>query len=135
MTRSITTTRTVVLIAGVVQLILGLLFWADIGKSLVPLHITIGSILVLALWTLAVLCARAGAPIGLVILTVVWGLVLPFVGLGQKEVLVGSSHWIIQVVHVLLGLGALGLASILAARVLPRRTAPAWDDVHDSAGS
>jgi hypothetical protein len=127
MQRSITITRTVVLVAGIVQLILGLLFWGDIAKSLVPLHETIGSILVLALWTLAILCARLGAPVGLVILTVVWGLVVPVLGVTQEGLLRGSLHPIIQVIHLLLGIGAMGLASILAARVLPRQPGYAHD--------
>lgn len=133
MNRPIVISRTVVIVAGVVQLILGLLFWAGIGKGLVPVHAAIGIILVLSLLILTFLCARAGAPIGLVILTVIWSLVVPVVGLVQKQVLVGSAHWIVQVVHLLLGVGTMGLASILAARVLPREARTGWD-VQNPAG-
>jgi hypothetical protein len=133
MNRPIVISRTVVIVAGVVQLILGLLFWAGIGKGLVPVHAAIGIILVLSLLMLTFLCARAGAPIGLVILTVIWSLVVPVVGLVQKQVLVGSAHWIVQVVHLLLGVGTMGLASILAARVLPREARTGWD-VQNPAG-
>jgi hypothetical protein len=134
MNRSIVITRTVVIAAGVVQLVLGLLFWADIGKGLVPVHAAVGIILVLSLLALTFLCARAGAPIGLVVLTVVWSLAVPAIGLSQKQILVGSAHWIIQVVHLLLGLGAMGLASIIAARVLPREAKVGWD-ARDATGS
>ncbi|HEX5407783.1 MAG TPA: hypothetical protein VFX16_36405 [Pseudonocardiaceae bacterium] len=111
---------TVVIVAGIPQLVLGMLFWAGIGRGLIPVHETIGSVLVLSLLTLAILAARAGAPVGLVVLVIVWALVLPFVGIGQTDILVGSLHWIIQAIHLLLGLGAMGMASVLAARV-PRQ--------------
>lgn len=132
MHRSLSIARTVVLAAGVVQLVLGALFWAHVGKNLVPLHETIGSVLVIALWVVAILSARLGAPLGLVVLTIVWGLVVPFVGLAQEGWLRGSTHWIIQAIHLLLGLGTMGLASIVAARTRPRAATPAWD-AHDTA--
>jgi hypothetical protein len=127
MRRFITIARTIVIVAGIVQLVLGILLWGDLAKNLVPLHETVGSILVLALWTIAMLSARLGAPLGLVILTIVWGLVVPVIGVTQQGLLPGSPHPIIQVVHLLLGIGAMGLASILAARVPPREAGYAHD--------
>jgi hypothetical protein len=120
---SIAIARTVVIVAGLVQLVLGSLFWAGIGKGLIPVHVAIGTVFVLSLWALAFLAWRAGASTGLVILVAVWGLVLPVVGVGQENVLAGSAHWIIQVVHLLLGVAAMGLASMLAARVPTRQPA------------
>lgn len=124
MTKPITIARVIVIVAGVVQLILGSLFWAGIGTNLIPVHEAIGTILVLALWTLAYFSARAGAPIGLVVLAVVWGLVVPIVGVTQQSMLPGASHWIIQVVHLVLGLGAMGLASALAGTAHRRQAVP-----------
>jgi hypothetical protein len=114
MNRPIVIARTVVLVAGVLQLILGSLFWSGIATNLIPVHAAIGTILVLALWTLAYFAARAGAPRGLVVFTVVWGLILPVFGSLQTGILPGSLHWIIQVVHLLLGLSAMALSKILA---------------------
>ncbi|HEX5115338.1 MAG TPA: hypothetical protein VFW65_09095 [Pseudonocardiaceae bacterium] len=122
MNRPIVISRTAVLVAGALQLILGALFWSGIALNLVPVHATIGTILVLALWTLAYFAARAGAPKGLVILTVVWGLVLPVFGTLQGGILHGPLHWIIQVVHLLLGLAALALSKILADAAIRART-------------
>jgi hypothetical protein len=118
--KSLAIARIVVIVAGIAQLVLGSLFWAGIGTNLIHVHETIGGVFVLSLLTLAVLAARAGAPMGLVVLVVVWSIVLPFVGVGQTSVLVGSLHWIVQTVHLLLGLAAIGLASVLASRV-PRQ--------------
>jgi hypothetical protein len=135
MTKPVAITRAIVIAAGVVQLILGGLLWAGIGKNLVPVHATIGTILVLSLWTCAFFAARAGAPRGLVALAVVWGLIVPVVGVTQTSILPGSTHWIIQVVHVLLGLAAMGLAGALGSRIGPHdRTRAAWD-VRDPAQS
>lgn len=117
MQRTLIIARNVVLAAGMVQIVLGLLFWLDIATALVPVHITVGILLVLSLWLETFAAARLGAPPGLAILVALWGLVLPVVGIGQTSVLPGSAHWIVRVVHFALGLGALGLASVLATRV------------------
>jgi hypothetical protein len=106
--------------AGVVQLVLGLAFWTGNALGLVDLHQLVGILLVLGLWTLAALAARAGVQPGLVAVAAVWGLILPVVGLTQRELLPGSAHIVIEVVHLLLGLGAIGLAETLATRAKAR---------------
>ena len=105
---------------GVVQLVLGIVFWTGNALGLVDLHQLIGILLVLALWTQAALAHRAGVPAGLVAGAVVLGLIVPIVGLTQREVFPGSAHWVIQVIHLLLGLGLLGLAENLATRAKAR---------------
>lgn len=124
MPRSVAVTRTIVIIAGLLQLVLGMAFWAGALNGLVPVHMSIGIILVVSLWVLAFFAARAGVGPGLVVLAVVWGLAVPLLGVAQEGILKGSAHWIVQVVHLLLGLGAMGFASILASRAA-RQTVPA----------
>src|SRR5215207_4823283 len=104
-------------VVGVVQLALGLAFWTGNLLGLVDLHQLLGMLLVLAVWTLAALAAVPG---GLVAGAVVLGLVVPIVGLTQRELLPGSAHWLIQVLHLLLGIGLLGLAENLATRAKAR---------------
>jgi hypothetical protein len=106
----------VVRAAGVIQITLGLLFWTGNARGLVPLHMLIGFVLVLGLLVLAVLAARAGAPPGLVALAGVWVLVTPLLGLTQDQLLVGSAHWLVQVLHLLVGVAAIGLAEQLGRR-------------------
>lgn len=103
-------------ITGLIQIVLGALIWIGIGASLISVHIVSGSVLVLALWALAVVAARAGVERGLVVAAVAWGLILPVLGLTQQRLVPGPSHWLIQALHLLLGLGALGLAENLARR-------------------
>jgi hypothetical protein len=116
MRSTLTAIQMAVRVVGVTQLVLGLAFWTGNALGLVDLHQLLGILLVLALWTLAALAARAGMPAGLVAGAVVYGLVVPIVGLTQRELLPGSAHWVIQVVHLLLGLGLLGLAENLAVK-------------------
>jgi hypothetical protein len=103
-----------------VQLALGLAFWTGNLLGLVDLHQLLGILLVLALWTLAALAHRAGVPGGLVAAAGVWGLVVVIVGLTQRELLTGSAHWVIEVVHLLLGIGLVGLAERLATTAKAR---------------
>jgi hypothetical protein len=120
MRRATTTAQMLVRAVAVVQLVLGGLFWTGNALDLVPLHQTLGFLLVFGLWTLAALAARAGVRPPLVALAAVWGLILPILGLTQTNLLVGSAHWLIEVLHLLVGLGAIGMAEGLAARVKER---------------
>jgi hypothetical protein len=121
MRSAITAIQMAIRVAGVVQILLGLAFWTGNALGLVDLHQLIGILLVLALWALAALAARAGVQPGLVAGAVVLGLIVPVVGLTQRELLPGSAHVVVEVLHLLLGLGLLGLADILAARAKARR--------------
>jgi hypothetical protein len=82
-------TRALVGITGVLQVVLGVLFWTGHALVLVPLHMMIGVVFVLALWSLAVLSARAGVHAGLVATAIVWGLVIPAFGVTQMGILPG----------------------------------------------
>jgi hypothetical protein len=115
-----TVAQMLVRLTGLIQIVLGVLFWTDNARSLVPVHMLVGLVLVLALWTLAGLAARAGVNPGLVALAIVWGLIVPILGVTQTSLLPGAAHWTIQVLHLLLGLGAIGQAESLAARIKGR---------------
>jgi hypothetical protein len=90
----------------------------------VPLHEFLGFVLVIALLSLSFIAARSGASIGLVALAVVWGLVAPLVVELQVNLMSGNWHWVIQVIHLLIGLGAIALGEILAfaIKAAPRAT-------------
>jgi hypothetical protein len=104
----------------VVQLVLGLAFWTGNATGLVDLHMLVGFLFVLGLWTMAGLAARAGVQPGPVALTAVWGLAVPVLGLNQQGLLPGSAHWLIEVLHLLVGVVAIGLSETLAARAKAR---------------
>jgi hypothetical protein len=120
MRSAVTALQRAIQAAGVVQLTLGLLFWTGNALGLVDLHELLGVLLVLGLWTMAALALRAGVPAGPVALAAVWGLIVPIVGFTQRALLPGSAHWVIQVIHLLLGIGLIALAENLATRARAR---------------
>jgi hypothetical protein len=102
---------------GLVLIVLGILFWTGGALALVPVHMLLGLVLVLSLWTLAFIGARSGLPPGLVVAAFLWGLVVPIFGVTQDQLLTGGGHWLIRVLHLLAGLVAIGLAEGLGARI------------------
>src|SRR5215207_7135657 len=50
----------VIRLTGLNQIVLGALFWTGNARALTPVHMLIGFVLVLLLWVLAALTARAG---------------------------------------------------------------------------
>lgn len=109
-------------LAGIVQIVLGLLFWTGNAIGLIPMHMTIGYVLVVTLWVLVLLglAARGDVPLGLVVLALVWGAVVPVLGLNQTRLLPGDFHWVVKVLHLLVGLIAIGLGEEIAKRILAR---------------
>ena len=116
---SITTTiaRILIRITGPTALVLGVLFWTGNALTLIPVHMLAGIVLILSLWTLAILAAVSGVPRGLVALAIVWGLVVPILGMTQTRLLPGDAHWVIRILHLLIGIGAMSLGQGLASRI------------------
>jgi hypothetical protein len=108
---------------GLVLITLGILFWTGNARPLIPVHMLVGLLLVLSLWTLAFIAARMGVRPGLVIVAFLWGLLVPVLGVMQDGILVGDLHWLVQVLHLLVGLAAIGQAESLGAGI--RRVAAA----------
>lgn len=116
--------RLLISLLGIALLVLGILFWTGHATSLVQLHTMLGGVFVICLWVLAVIGLFAPGSRALAVIALVWGLIVPAVGVMQARVLPGSDHWVIQGVHLLVGLIAIGLGHALAARLGPR-AAPA----------
>lgn len=113
MRTAIRITRGLVGFTGALQVILGLLFWTGHARGLVSTHMVIGLVFVLSLLTLAVLCAIAGAPAGLVAATLLWGLMIPVFGMAQIVLLPGPNHWIVRAAHLLTGIVGMAMAGML----------------------
>jgi hypothetical protein len=108
-------------LTGLFQIVTGLLFWTGNALPLLPVHMLSGLVLVLALWTIAFLALRGGGGPGLVALSVLWGLLVVALGVTQTQLLPGELHWIIQVLHLLVGLVAMALAGAMVRRIGPGR--------------
>jgi len=104
-------------LCAALALILGLLFWSGNGLNLIPIHILLGILVVLSLWIVGVGQAFSnGGSWPLAGGALLVGLLVIVVGMTQSSLMAGSFHWVIQVVHLLLGVLAVGIGQIAAAR-------------------
>jgi hypothetical protein len=122
---SFSAARMTVRVVGLAVLILGLVVWTGSAAGLVPVHMLLGIVLVLALWGVAMLAIQAGARPALPAIAIAWGVLAAAFGLAQAQILPGDDvHVVIQVAHLVVGLVAIGLAEALGAAAT-RTGAPA----------
>lgn len=112
-----TVAQMLVRICGGLLILLGIFFWTGHALSLIPIHMLLGLVLVIALWVLAGIGARAGVGAGLVALAALWGIIVLALGMTQTRLMPGSAHWVIRVLHLLVGLVAIRLGEVLAQRI------------------
>ena len=106
-------------ISVLLALILGIVFWTGNGDSLRQVHIVLGILVVLSLWLLGFAQATAkGGNWGLAAGAFILGLILPIYGLGQDPLMAQFPNLlqVIKVIHLLLGLVAMGLGEMIAGR-------------------
>ena len=123
MTSFIAPLRWIIRLVGLAALVLGIVLWTGNGYAYLRLHMWLGFVITFVLLLLVVisLVSRIGPVLPL--LALVWAVVLPVVGIAQLRIVLGPNHWVIQVVHLILGLGAIGFAETLGARSLRQRQA------------
>ena len=109
-------TGMVLRVAAILALILGIIFWTGNAKGLVSIHMLLGIIVTLCLWILGGMIATTRGGIGLAIGAIVLGLIVAGFGMTQRTIMVGSGHWVIQIIHLLLGLTAIGFGEMIAGR-------------------
>ena len=97
----------------VINLVLGIAFWAGHENNTVKgIHMLVGIIFVAALFWIGAAQAMRGGSLGITAGTFVIGLALAIVGLTQEGI---DTGWI-KVVHLLLAVLAIGLAEMAGAR-------------------
>lgn len=109
--------RSLVSLFGIVLVILGILFWTGHALSLLQLHMTLGGLFVLCMWILVVVGLIAPGTRAFAVLVLIWSLIVPALGVAQLDLMPGADHWVVQAVHLLVGLIAIGLAHGLARRI------------------
>ncbi len=110
----------VVGIAGLCALVLGLLIWIA-NLDLISFHMLFGILVTLGLLIMGILALTARGLRVLGIVGIIYAIIVPIFGLSQFNILVGNLHWIIQALHMLVGIGAMALAGILGARYMTLR--------------
>ena len=104
-------------VAVLAALVLGIIFWTGNADNLQIVHIVLGFLVVISLWVLGIAQGvRRGGSFGLALATFVVGFLVLLVGLFQTRWLTGSNHWVIQVIHLILGLSAIGLGEMIGGR-------------------
>src|SRR5947209_1191989 len=103
--------------AGLLALILGLLFWINSALNLIQMHILLGLLAVGALWVIGIGQAFSQGGSRLIAgCALVVGAAMIVLCLTQSSIMVVAFHWVIHVIHVVLGLLDIGMGHMGAAR-------------------
>lgn len=105
---------------GLILIVLGFLFWSGHSFDLVPLHMRLGETLSALLWILAILALIARLNPVIPAIAILSGALVVVFGMNMGELLPGPAHEVIRVLHFLIGLAAIGLSEMLAARLKRR---------------
>jgi hypothetical protein len=116
MLRMVRILQMTVRLTGLALIILGTLIWTG-HVELRQAHMGLGVLFVLALWSLAGIGFRTRVGVGLATRAVLWGLVVLYFGMVQGQIGTGSMHVYIRILHLVVGLVAIGVAEFLAARI------------------
>jgi hypothetical protein len=113
--------RWCVRIAGILALLLGVLIGRVGFNGLPRVHIVLGILVVVALALIAISGFFARLSPALPVVALLWAGGTAYIGFAQTGLLTGNTHWIVEVAHALLGIGAIGLAEAIGARVSRQR--------------
>jgi hypothetical protein len=107
-------------IAGLAALVLGLLIWSGRLGGAVYVHMTLGWVVAAGLVIIAVYGLVSGVRIPLAVVSIAWAAATVYVGVMQNQstsYMPRSSHLVIEALHLLLGIGAIGMAEALAGAI------------------
>ena len=104
-------------LAGLLALILGLLYWTGTALYLLQMHMLLGLLAVGALWVIGIgqVFSKAGNWV-IAACALIINAVTIAIGVIQSSLMVGEFHWVIQIIHLVLGLLAIGMGHMGAAR-------------------
>ena len=105
-----------------VQVVLGFAIWFGVA-TVTQAHIGLGSLFVLVMWIIALIALFALPSRTLPLITLALGGAIMWFGVAQRTMLIGPMHWTVRVVHLLLGISAMGLIEPMVKAI--RRHRPA----------
>jgi hypothetical protein len=103
--------------AGLLALILGLLIWTNGALNLIQMHMLLGLLAVATLWVIAFgqVFSKGGSWL-IAACALVIGAAMIIIGLTQSALILGAFHWVVQTLHLVLGLLVIGIGHMGAAR-------------------
>lgn len=105
---------------------LGLYIWAAGGSDrLITLHVVLGVVLIVSLWTIAAIAARSGVSPVVVAAAIAWSFGAALLGLTQEGLVTGAWHWTVQVFHLVV---AMAMVAWCQALVVMMRSAAEPDN-------
>ncbi|HKO22063.1 MAG TPA: hypothetical protein VJX91_05365 [Candidatus Eisenbacteria bacterium] len=107
----------IIRITGIAQLLLGVMIWMGNAGGLIPVHMLIGLIFVIAMWILGFRAMRAGVSPVLAGIVLLWGAAILALGMTQAQLMPGANHAAIQILHVVTGLIGMGLSEAVGKRM------------------
>jgi hypothetical protein len=110
--------RWILRISFLVALIIGFALWSGNGYGYLRLHMILGFTITTVLLLLVVFGLVARVKPTLPLITLLWTVALPFLGIAQLRIVPGANHWIVRVLHLVIGLGAIGFGESLSKKIL-----------------
>jgi len=104
-------------LVGAVELTLGLVIWF-VGVSSVTLHIGLGVVMTLILLIVSAIALFTAGIRLLGVVGIVYTCILPALGMGQLSLHLGSLQWLVQSLHLLIGIGSIGVIHWIGGRYL-----------------
>jgi len=102
-------------LAGLCALVLGLLIWVA-NIELTDIHMLFGLLVTLGLLVMSIIALTASGLRIWGMVGIVYAIIVLIFGESHSTLLVGHLHWLIQTLHLLVGIGAIGLTGALGAR-------------------
>jgi hypothetical protein len=115
---TVTILRHLARLLGAAQIVLGFTIWFGWTPNAVALHAALGSAFVLVLWIISAIALFVLSKRGVALFGLLWGALVLWFGMAQTTFLTDSGHWAIRLLHLLVGLAAIGLAESLGRATL-----------------
>jgi hypothetical protein len=112
--------RWIARIGGLCALVLGLML-SRVAPSALEIHMTLGIMVAIALAILGGWGMAKSVSLPIARMSLIWAGATIYIGIAQTRLLPGNSHWIIEVLHALLGIGAIGFAEMLGAALTRKK--------------
>lgn len=96
---------------------LGLFIWIA-NIDLTDIHMLFGLLVTLGLLVMSIIALTASGLRIWGIVGIVYAIIVLIFGVSQSTMLVGNLHWLIQTLHLLVGIGAIVLTGTLGARYM-----------------